>query len=96
MRLPFLPDCEEAAHRSWLLLRHVPQTSQRKFGLKMHLLVCRRCSDYSRNLNWVSETLSDIEDAPTFDAAYKIRPDVREKIREAVESRIGKGTSSEA
>jgi hypothetical protein len=73
----------------------MPQTFRQKIGLKLHLLVCSKCSDYSKNLNWVSETLNDVADAPALDATYKIRPGFKSEIRVAIEKHIRQNSFSD-
>ena len=80
-----VPDCEEAAHRSWLQLRALPLSTRQVLGLKMHLLVCRDCSTYQKNLAWVSETLNDIAEAPPLDGGYKLRPVFKDELRKAID-----------
>lgn len=95
MLFRIIPDCDEATHRSWLSLRKIPQSTRRILGLKLHLLVCRDCSAYAKNLNWVSETLDHFEGAPPLAASYKIRPHFKEEIRSAIETRINKESGEE-
>jgi hypothetical protein len=95
MMFRIISDCDEATHRSWLSLRKIPQSARRILGLKLHLLVCRDCSAYAKNLNWVSETLSYVEDAPPLAPSYKIRPHFKDEIRLAIETRIKQESGKE-
>lgn len=95
MMFRIIPDCDEATHRSWLSLRKIPQSTSRILGLKLHLFVCRDCSTSTKNLNWVSETLSHVEDAPPLAASYKISPHFKEEIRSAIEIRIKQESGEE-
>ncbi|MCZ6673922.1 MAG: hypothetical protein O7C75_13400 [Verrucomicrobia bacterium] len=88
MMFRIIPDCEEATHRSWLSLCHLYMNRRQRFGHRLHLLVCRECSNYAKTLDWVNETLKVVPDAPQFDISYKIRPEFKKEIRKAIEARL--------
>lgn len=86
-----LPDCEEAVTRMWMRTQHVVLTWPQKVGLKSHLGVCRQCRDYQQTLDWVSNTLDKAPRSPEFGAKYKISPEQKTRLMQAVKVRQASG-----
>ncbi len=80
-----MPDCEETAHRTWLLQSRFILTHRQQFGLKMHLSLCKNCRNNSKELKTITDVLTKVPGAPHFDVAYSMKPELKREIKAALQ-----------
>ena len=84
MRLLPMPDCEQSTERMWMRVHSIPLSLACRIGLRSHLAVCGECRAYNDTLEWVAATLAQVPDAPRFGFRYRLPPDGKERMRNAI------------
>ena len=77
----FVPDCEEAIEVQWRKL-HETTGLRRRMGARIHLMVCKSCRSYQRDLDWLRTTLNLSSASEPLTASYKMREEIRGRMQE--------------
>lgn len=72
-----LPSCQDVARE--LSREQDAPTTGRRIGLKMHLMMCRHCRRYARQLAWLQHALGS---ARTDSTPPRLSPEARARIRD--------------
>ena len=75
------PDCRSATRLQSETLDHRLKFSQR-LGLRIHLILCRWCRRYARQLGFLRKAAKHCNDPHS--PAQPLRPEARERIKQAV------------
>ncbi len=79
-------DCKHASH----LISQAQEVSlswRQRFGLRLHLMLCDACTQFSRQLETLREAARQVGRRIESDERLKLSRDARGRIAEAMESR---------
>jgi len=79
------PNCRQAARAQSELLDH-PLPSTRRFGLWMHLLICKWCRRYGKQLRFMQEAAHQHEKELVEAAPQKLSAEARERIKQRLQN----------
>ena len=79
-----MPNCREAARAQSEALDH-PLSPARRFGLQLHLLMCRWCRRYGNQIRFLKNAAHDHVEKQTEAAPLKLSPEARERIKRALD-----------
>lgn len=82
----WMPDCDQSAEILWENLVRSPSLRSR-IGLWIHLMVCRECRGYRRDLNWVSSTLDHLDSVARFSPHYKLPEGIKQRLKTSIPCR---------
>lgn len=80
-----LPTCREASRLQSDALEQ-PLSPARRFGLMFHLLVCKWCRRYGRQLRFLHTAAHEHREALTAQVPQKLDPAARERIKQRLQS----------
>ena len=79
------PACKEAARmQSEALDRRL--SGSEKFGLRLHLLLCKWCRRYGGQLKFLRSVARECEEHPSAQDARGLSPEARERIKRNLQS----------
>jgi hypothetical protein len=77
------PNCREASRlQSEALDRPLP--FWRRFGLRVHLLLCQWCRRYGRQLRFLRQTAHEHPEELTNATSERLSPEARERLKQSV------------
>ena len=80
-----LPTCREAARIQSQALEYQHKPAKR-FGLWLHLLVCKWCRRYGRQIRFLHDAACEHPDELTQAAPQKLSNEARERIRQRLKA----------
>jgi len=78
------PNCRSAARTQSEMLDH-PLTWSRRLGLWLHVLICRWCRRYGRQLRYLRSVAQTQGEAPASAPPPKLSAAARERIRQRLQ-----------
>lgn len=79
-------DCKHASHLI-SQAQEVRLSWRQRFGLRLHLMLCDACTQFSRQLELLREAVRQVGRRIESDERFKLSPNARDRIAEAMESR---------
>jgi hypothetical protein len=79
------PNCREASRLQSEALDHSLSLPQR-LGLRIHLLLCKWCRRYGKQIRFLREAVHEHPDELTESAARKLSPEARERLKRSLGS----------
>ncbi len=79
----FMPTCREVSRLQSYSLDH-PLSLPRRFGLRLHLLVCKWCRRYGKQIRLLRRAAHDHPQAVTDAVPRSLSPEARERLRRAL------------
>jgi hypothetical protein len=80
------PSCREAARAQSEALEHSLPPAKR-FGLWLHLLMCRWCRRYGQQIRFMRAAVHEHEDQQTDAMPQKLSPEARERLKRTLNSK---------
>jgi NMD protein affecting ribosome stability and mRNA decay len=80
----YIPDCNESTEVLWWELHEKPKLRQR-IGMRLHIMACKSCRDYRKDLQWVNKTLEKSKGRCPLSTQYKMLPETRESLQKITE-----------
>jgi hypothetical protein len=74
------PNCREAVRAQSEALDH-PLPPARRFGLWMHLLICKWCRRYSRQIHFMHAAAGELPDKMAETGPQKLSDDARKRMK---------------
>jgi hypothetical protein len=75
------PNCREAVRAQSEALDH-PLPPARRFGLWLHLLICKWCRRYGRQIRFLREAAHEHDETLAEGAPQNLSPEARERIKQ--------------
>ena len=75
------PNCREATRAQSEALDH-PLPPLRRFGLRLHLFICKWCRRYGRQIRFMRDAVHDHEEKLVEAAPQKLSAEARERIKQ--------------
>src|SRR5258708_1181160 len=82
----FSPSCKQAARLQSEALDRTLSASER-FGLRVHLLLCKWCRRYGRHLSFLRSAAHEWDETQSAEAPQRLSPEAREGINQSIRSR---------
>jgi len=79
------PDCREASRAQSEALDH-PLPASKRIGLWLHLLICKWCRRYGKQIRFLRIAAHEHHDALTEAAPQKLSSTARERIKQKLQS----------
>lgn len=76
--------CKQATELMTLSEEH-PLPATRRLALRMHLLICRHCSRYARQLRYLREVVQRLPERQPADPDDRLPEAAKERIKEALQ-----------
>jgi len=80
------PSCREAARAQSEALEH-PLPPAKRFGLRLHLLMCRWCRRYGEQIRFLRHAAHKHTDKQTEAMPQTLSPEARERLKRALNSK---------
>lgn len=77
------PSCREASRLQSEALDHA-LTPMQRFGLRVHLILCKWCRRYGKQLRFLREAAHEHPDELTDATPQKLAPEARERLKNAL------------
>ncbi len=82
------PNCQQAARLQSAALDH-KLTWRQRFGLHVHLLLCKWCRRYGKQIKFLRRAAHDHPEELATPASQKLTSEARERIKEKLRSKAG-------
>jgi hypothetical protein len=76
------PNCREASRLQSHALDQ-PLSLPKRFGLRMHLLICKWCRRYGKQIRFLRQALHERPDELNEAAPRSLSPEVRQRLKQA-------------
>src|SRR5687768_5175177 len=77
------PNCREASRLQSAALDQ-PLSLRRRFGLRLHLLICKWCRRYGKQIRFLREAVRERPDDLSETAPRSLSPEARERLKQAL------------
>jgi hypothetical protein len=77
------PNCREASRLQSEALDH-PLPLLKRFGLRVHLLLCQWCRRYGKQIRFLREAAHEHPDEVNEAASHKLSPEARERLKQSL------------
>jgi hypothetical protein len=84
------PDCREASQLQSEALDHSLSSGQR-FGLRLHLLLCKWCRRYGKQIRFLRQAVHEHPDKVHESIPQALSPDARERLKQSLRNQPKQG-----
>ena len=78
-----VPNCREASRLQSEALDH-PLSLPKRFGLRLHLLVCKWCRRYGKQIRFLRQALRQHTDETNEATSHTLSPEARERLKRSL------------